>query len=52
MEVEKFVKKLVRMGVVYYELNCNFWKEGEGDNVVRGCSEWGGLIFVGVVYRW
>lgn len=40
------------MGVVYYEVWENFKREGEGDNVVRGCSEWGGLIVIGVVYRW
>ena len=52
MEAEKFAKKLARMGVAHHELNRNLRKEGEGDNVARGCSKWGGLTSAGAVHRW
>lgn len=51
-EAENFAKNLSRMGVAHHEVWENLKREGEGDNVARGCSEWGGLTATGAVHRW
>ncbi|PFX24966.1 uncharacterized protein LOC111330987 [Stylophora pistillata] len=51
-EAEKFAKRLAKVGVAYHEINRNLRKEDEGDNVARGCSEWGGLTSTGAIHRW
>ena len=52
MEAEQFARRLAALGVARHEINRELRREGEGDNVARGCSEWGGLTASGAVHRW
>ncbi|XP_078365267.1 uncharacterized protein LOC144649614 [Oculina patagonica] len=51
-EAQHFANQLAKLGVARHEVNANLRREEEGDNVARGCSEWGGLTASGAVHRW
>ena len=51
-EAENFAESLAKTGVARHEVSGKLTMEGEGDNVARGCSEWGGLTATGAVHRW
>lgn len=52
LEAERFAKHLAQQGGARHEIPGKLRREGEGENVARGCSEWGGLTASGAVHRW
>lgn len=52
LEAERFAKNLAKLGGARHEIKANLRRDGEGENVARGCSEWGGLTASGAVHRW
>ena len=52
LEAEKFAKHLAKLGSARHDIKSSLRKQGEGENVARGCSEWGGLTASGAVHRW
>lgn len=52
LEAEKFAKHLAKLGGARHDVKSSLRKQGEGENVARGCSEWGGLTASGAVHRW
>ena len=52
LEAQQFAKHLANLGGAHHEIPTHLRKEEEGENVARGCSEWGGLTASGAVHRW
>lgn len=52
LEAKRFAKQLAKRGTTRHEIPKNLMMEREGENVARGCSEWGGLTASGAVHRW
>lgn len=52
LEAENFAKHLAKLGSARHDIKSSLRKQGEGENVARGCSEWGGLTASGAVHRW
>ena len=51
-EAEEFAKQLAKLGRARHDMKAKLRKQSEGENVARGCSEWGGLTASGAVHRW
>ena len=48
LEAKELAIHLAELGNARNEVT----RDGEGENVARGCSEWGGLTASGAVHRW